>query len=778
MSSFPIARLRVKIALLCLFFVFAGVCVPLISPAYAAEQDVAQKTTDTASSPVVFIGFTGVRWEDINEKDTPNLFAFTQKAAGANLVVKTFGETTCPTRGWFTLGSGVRMDGECTQVEIDGDGHIAQWDSYEQGNRDNMYKPRIGLLGQVLQENFDSDAILALGSGAGLALADSKGVVVGRYVDTVRVGDDALNEGRVSLQEGLGHIDDTAQLLLVDLGQVSYGESDEAGASQNNLESFKATFAVEDTALPEEAKADLSAIDDGFGQVIESIHARMPHARILVASIADSQSSRPELAFFAAQGLSDKESSAFAASASTRHEGIVQTVDLTATLVSWLAPNSTQSQYLAGSPIVAGKSTDSLADSLVSDHNRARLNRAVVGPVYALFIGLTVLIALVAWRVLSRRSQEEFRVSKPRAYLSFTALAVASIPVSSLLVNLVPCWNFPYPRLAFLGVLLLIALFIALVASVLAWRGKPALSLAIVGLVTTGVLMVDIVLDSFISSSLQFPSVLGTQPQVGGRFYGLSNATFAIFATGLLVGLAVFVAVLVRKGKNTQAGMLIVVGAVLALSVDGLAMFGADFGGPPALTLGLVLLFLIASGKKVTLPRALIACVVAVSVSIFFAILDYAQPAAQRSHLGRFIQSVIDGNLWPVLSRKLAAATFGIPLPLVALFALIVVIALVWLWKRWEKRGIAWRKILARFVPASVADVLLNEGENRQSENATEDRGAYGDFDALASIRYSFPAVAVTLISATFINDSSITIPLVGGAMMLMLYISVFLRTR
>lgn len=754
MSSLLFLRSRARKVAACLFLAFAEVCVPLGASAQAAEQTVPQLDVDRFENAAVFLGFTGVRWEDINEQDTPNLFAFTQKAEGANLVVKTFGETTCPTRGWLTLGSGVRASGTCVQPNIDGDGSVVQWDSYVSGNKKNPYKPHLGLLGQSLKNSLTGDRILVLGDGAGLALADSKGEVAGQYVDTVRVGDEsALNAERVSVSEGLSNIGDK-HLVMIDLGQVRYGNSAKEESTHEGFEATKAAFTLQKTALPDEARADLSAIDEAFGQALERVNADMEDPLILVASLADSQSSRAELSFFAAQGLSGQAQASFVTSDSTRHEGLIQTTDVTATLISWLTLESGQSQYLAGSPLVVGAQTDSLASSLVSDQNRARLTRILVGPFYCLFLGLTLVTALLSWRVFRRKSGDSAQGCAAKNALAFIALTVSLFPASSLLVNLVPWWNYAHPRLAFSGILLLIAVVIAAVASMPAVRGKVSLSLAIASCATAGVVMADVIVDSFTSSSLQFPSVLGAQPQVGGRFYGLSNATFAIFAAGLLIGLAVFVSALVRRGKNIQARMLIIACAVVALCVDGLAVFGADFGGPPALTLGMSLLFLIVSGRKVTVPRVLVILVVAAGASLFFSLLDYANPAAQRSHLGRFIQSVKDGNLLSVLSRKISAAAFGLPAPAALLLMLAVIIAFVWLWKKYMPL----QKLSARLTPPPPSEAA--------------------NTDVVAAVRYSLPTLFVTLISATFINDSSITIPVVGGAVALMLYTSAFLRTR
>lgn len=758
MSSFPVRRLRVRKVALCLLLILAQVCLSTGTPAYATGQGVPHNDTDAASQTVVLIGFTGVRWEDINEQDAPNLFAFTSKAAGANLVVKTLGETTCPTRGWLTLGSGVRTSGTCAQAAIDDDGSVIQWDSYELGNKRNLYKPHLGLLGSSLDESFGSDTILALGSGAGLALADSEGKVVGQYIDTVRVGDTVdANTSRVSVRDGLRYVEGDEHLILVDLGQVRYGKGGTAESTREGFEAMKAAFAAQNTALPDEARADLSSIDDAFGQVLGHLSVTMPNARILVASLADSQSSRAELSFFAARGLSNEESAAFVVSDSTRREGLIQTPDITATLISWLAPQSPQSQYLAGSPLVLGAQTDSLSSSLVGEQNRARLTRILVGPFYCLFLGLALVAALVAWRVLRRNTRDPHQSDRVKNSLAFATLTIALLPVASLLVNLVPWWDFPHPRLAFAGILALIAVMIAAIASVPALRGKSSFSVAIAGFVTAGVVMADVIIDSFTSYSLQFPSVLGAQPQVGGRFYGLSNATFAIFAAGLLIGLAVLVSAFVRQGKNTQAAVVIVVCGIIALCVDGLAVFGADFGGPPALTLGMAFLFLSVSGRKITAPRILVVLVMALGVSVFFSLLDYANPATQRSHLGRFIQSVKDGQLFSVLSRKISAAAFGLPAPLAFLIMIGVILVLVWLWKRYAP---------------------LHELRSRLTVMSPSPTASRADISALVVMSYSIPAVLVTLISATFINDSSITIPVMGGVVALMLYTSAFPRTQ
>lgn len=48
------------------------------------------------SSPLVVIGFSGVLWKNVTPELMPHLYRFIDDVAGANIVVRTVGETTCP----------------------------------------------------------------------------------------------------------------------------------------------------------------------------------------------------------------------------------------------------------------------------------------------------------------------------------------------------------------------------------------------------------------------------------------------------------------------------------------------------------------------------------------------------------------------------------------------------------------------------------------------------------------------------------------------------------
>ena len=63
------------------------------------------------------------------------------------------------------------------------------------------------------------------------------------------------------------------------------------------------------------------------------------------------------------------------------------------------------------------------------------------------------------------------------------------------------------------------------------WAGRSTGPLVVVALATLLVLGGDVMFGSH----LQISSLMGLQPVVGGRFYGMGNVTFALFATAALL---------------------------------------------------------------------------------------------------------------------------------------------------------------------------------------------------------------------------------------------------
>ena len=862
------ARLRTSArpAMAALAFALAFFWATAGAPAAMASQ--------ASGGPVVLIGVTGLRWDDISSERTPNLARFAREAASANLVVRTVGDATCPAQGWLTVGAGQRAKDHavnCSPLQAPvpaasqpepgsqaaaspsgpafaaGDSSaeaafvVPEWEAIEAVNASNSYAPKLG----TLAAGVSPESTLAIGPGAALALADVDGEVAGTYVDVPGAGD--LGAGVASAADAAEAFADfdgaQASLVVVDLGQIRHSGlplGQDRPRPSDALEAFEASFRAADTSLPKSAEAQVKRVDADFGALLEQIEAKSPNAAVLVASLADAQNTSAQLQFFAARGLGDDAAPpTYAESRSTRQTGLVQLTDLTPTLLSLLgtpeAKAAMGSTSLPGSEVLAGvpvpDRSASAADysskappaedvppvsRLVDDHCRSQNSRSMVGIVY-LVMGLTALASLaVAFRAWREGTPE--RNSQARQLTAFAA----ALPASSLLANLLPWWRTGSPRASLVAAIGVIAALVALVATARTGSRKPGWPLLVIGTVSFLTPTLDVLLDRVFSGyPLQLASVLGSQPQVGGRFYGLSNAPFAVCGVGLMMLLAFLAVRLDARGEakaslvgasqselpenattvSSRRTLLIVIAiACFATAVDGLSFFGADFGGPPALAVGVGALALAASGRKLTVLRAGAIAAIAVGIALAFSLLDYLRPASERSHLGRFIGTVREGGLWRVISRKMSAVFLNLPVPaVIAIVALLVLVALG-LTVAWRRGAIAFPNPArhsahshlhlgrhgddAAHAEDSEHAEILAGGTAEASRTAEDSPAAEATFSGHAShlayskdlghpsqnvaeesarmLRLAGIGTLAMLVTAFFLNDSGIVIPFIG----------------
>jgi hypothetical protein len=90
----------------------------------------------------------------------------------------------------------------------------------------------------------------------------------------------------------------------------------------------------------------------------------------------------------------------------------------------------------------------------------------------------------------------------------------------------------------------------------------------------------------------------------------------------------------------------------LTVAVIGAPGLGRDFGGVLAALPGFLLLAMLLARVRVTVVRMVAILAAAVVAVGAVAVLDWLRPPADRSHLGRFVEQVLTGEAWTVISRK------------------------------------------------------------------------------------------------------------------------------
>lgn len=242
--------------------------------------------------------------------------------------------------------------------------------------------------------------------------------------------------------------------------------------------------------------------------------------------------------------------------------------------------------------------------------------------------------------------------SRLLAVVQVVAVVSGAIAVSTFLAQLVPWWALPSPMLGVIVTILAIAGLITGLAFAGPWRADVLGPLAVVAGVTSVALLVDVMTGS----TLQVNAVTGYEPVTGGRFYGFSNIAFAVYSTGTVLGLAGVAQWLLRRGVSRFVTVL-VCGAYggLAVFADGWPSWGADFGGVPAFVIGLAVFLILLAGRRVSIMKLLLVGVAGGVLIGGISLFDWLRPAAQRTHLGNFVQQIIDGQAWTVVWRKFSA---------------------------------------------------------------------------------------------------------------------------
>ena len=574
---------------------------------------------------LVVIGVGGISWDDVSPEDTPVLWGLLRDGSAASVSVKAMNLTTCPTDGWATLSAGEAAGPvlgqdrpECTDLPpVTGTSTkgyaIAGFDKIAQTSMEGPYKARLGNLGDSLARG--TSCAQAVGPGAALATATSDGKVA-----------------RYSPFQATTLVTDLAQcpVSLVDVGAI-----------------------LQTDPNPMRQEDRLNSVEQRISQVID---AAPNGADIMVVGLAD-RDREERLRVLTATG--PHYAPGILSSASTRMEGVAQLSDVTATILARsgvgpvqpiggralaVTPSENNSESTAATKLTKLTDLDTKADAM----------HRIVTPFLVIWLTGTAIVLLVLALVWRRARPWNSGLTRSRVLrvVRITGLLGAAMPAATFLANLVPWWRTTDVWWVLVAILLVIVLAVTAVLALISlkgpWNSSALGPLAALSAVTAGVIGTDLMTGSH----LQMSSIFGLQPLVGGRFYGMGNVAFAVYAAAVLLLSAAMAHALSRRGAGRLAALAVVSIGGIALAVDVLPAWGADFGGPIALVPGLGLLLLWTMGARISVRNVTLLGLLALAVVSVAAWFDWNRREDERTHLGRFVQEVIDGEAGAVISRK------------------------------------------------------------------------------------------------------------------------------
>lgn len=612
----------------------------------AAAPRVTAAAPEVSGGPVVLLGTGGLRWDDV--ADLPALSALLDDASG-QLAVRSVRATTCPADGWLAVSAGRRAadaDGTCRPLRLSvaspgGTATVPRWGEYVAAADDEAFEARPGLLGDTLAAAGKS--AIAVGPGAAIALAGSTG-------DVARAFDGPVDDDRGTVDPNRLADDVQAALALkpdvlaVDLGDVR--DPSQAGGSRLT------------GAYAEARDKQVQRLDTRLGLILGQLPAS---STVVVASLADA-GDESQLRLVAARGPAPVANdglrdftNALLVSSSTRQDGIVQTTDVAPTLL--LAKGVAVPDGFVGSPLRPVRGGD-VVDRLqrLSDLDEAATKVHPIVPWF--FNGIVVAqvllygLAALVLRLDGGTGDVAITPRRRRTLVAVrrVAVAFATVPAATYLANLLPWWRSELSGLTVTGAVLLFALPMTLLALAGPWRDRILGPAGVVGGLTALVLAADVATGSH----LMLSSLMGVQPVIAGRWYGFSNPGFALFATGCLLVAVALADLFVERGDRRRAVVAIGVVGLVATVVDGAPGLGSDFGGPPAIIPAFSVLALLVAGVAITWRRVALIVVATVGALALLSLADWLRPAGSRTHLGAFVQTLLDGDAWPIVERKLA----------------------------------------------------------------------------------------------------------------------------
>ncbi|WP_418275657.1 hypothetical protein ACNHYB_12430 [Isoptericola jiangsuensis] len=690
-----------------------GVALPASGLSHAGDVTTGGDPVLTDDEPVVVVGTEGVRWEDVSPAATPTLWNMLRDggSAGGVTAAVTGASGDCSAAGWLGLSSGRSpvtgevVDGTwtCAPWEVDADGAdegadegagpaaVEGWDELAALQSSSEYRPRLGVLG----DTFAAGGICttAVGPGAALALATGDGQVA-RYRDL----DAALADPADAF---------SCPVTFVDAGAAPYHPG--GNGSGNRTVPDDATG---DGALRQEA---LRAVDSRVRQVLA---AAPQDVTVLVTDVGNPAPTRPALGVGIVRADAEAAPS-YLASASTRWLGVVRLLDLPPSLVEDFG--LARPTEFSGAPIgladqrpsSTGTTVRDLSALTERDHSLRVVTGTVTGvPTYVALVAFA-LVALVLPRVRRRRPARVVAVWTRS--LEAVLLVCAAVPAASFLMTTWSWWRLPDPTaglwLALAGGTLLVATVGTLASRRPAWGGT-----VLVASVTFVVLTVDAVLGT----PLHRGSPLGAAPTLGGRFYGFGNPTYSVYAVVAVLCAAGLASLVARRWNRVAAAVTASVIGVVTLVVTVWPTFGVDVGGGLVLVPVFAVVVLAVLGARLTWQRLLVAGGAGVLLVAVIGVLDWLRPADERSHLGAFVQSVIDGTAFETVWRKAGYALRSLdagPPAWLSLAVLVGVVLVLWGGRRFRARWLeqaedAWpllRAVLVAMLVAGVGGALVND---------------------------------------------------------------------
>ena len=641
-----------------------------------APASAAQAAGKGGKRRTVVVVTGGVRWDQLDHARAPNLAQLGASGAMANLVPLATRGAPCPVDTWLAFSAGRQISERaisttptCAQPPVAAGDVLPNWDRYTRALAATDPKAKLGRFAESLHKA--GVTTHSIGDGGAYVLANGSGDVPANHTPNPLTVKELGEETARSAAK--------YDLTIVDADAESYASDQERDAARQlfqeqrkELENDQQPTPTPTDGIGPENPTPPDTVDGStlqpdrraFSAIntlrVESILERVPAGtRVVIMSAVDIDT-YSYMQLFVMADVSAKGRTipvGLAGSDSVRHEGLIQMLDVVPTLFEWAGADRTG---IAGSPISVARTAAACeqsqpcytnrVDELADQSLHANKMRTFRGEFVQYMTWAAIGYFLLSLFFLARRFYAS-TLGRRRAYAKlwqWLGLTLSALPLASLVANYFGWWSASRPYVALFGGSWVGAGAVAAAALPLA-RLHSLAPLTVVSCSTAAL----VAIDAATGSELMADSPVGFNLLTAARFYGIGNEAYALLASGALIGLAFLGVWLRRWGRFAAGGAVLLIGLAIG-AIDALPSMGADFGGVLSFVPALGLLVLLVAKLRLSWRRLLVVGAVTMGAAVAIAVADWMRPAEARTHLGRFVQSVADGDLFDVVGRKLS----------------------------------------------------------------------------------------------------------------------------
>ncbi|MGI6424354.1 MAG: phosphoglyceromutase [Tepidanaerobacteraceae bacterium] len=322
-------------------------------------------------------------------------------------------------------------------------------------------------------------------------------------------------------------------------------------------------------------------------------------------------------------------------SATTKRDGIITNTDLAAQVLSYF--EIPKNSFITGHSI-RSKATNEPLKYLMRLNEISVFNYKIRSNVVKSFIGCIIVVLLLSFVFMIYLKK----------YIHFLKPLLIAILVTPTILLILPIFN-PWNTLHFTAILIISVLIISLSLS---YFLKNNLDIFIITCILSTVI---ILVDTFMGNPLMKLSILGYDPIVGARFYGIGNEYMGFLLGTTIIGTSALIDRYREKEKTLKIISLALYSLVLLILMA--PTLGTNVGGSMAAFIGFgaaVLLFLKGSITKKDL--IVLACLLILVLLTLF-IYDAMRPTEKQSHIGQtsiLVRQNSISAIFQIFARKLS----------------------------------------------------------------------------------------------------------------------------